>query len=219
MVIPHALRGQVVEIQPPGPPPAHETTAALYKTRGLQVLRLVLPAGPSRLPAARTRRRGLKARLPRRMAAIGALCLLADAAIAAATVYRWVDDNGRVNYSETVPERYRSVARPVTVPAAAPAAEAARDGAGAAAVGKPASAAATVVRRPPSPAPPQPVGKRPARVPDKDTDCETWQRLYFESIDCFGPYRTVRGGIKPEAFERCNEVPEPPVDRCRLRVP
>ena len=56
-------------------------------------------------------------------------------------------------------------------------------------------------------------------MPDQDTDCETWQRLYFESIDCFGPYRTVRGGIKPEAFERCNEVPEPPVSRCRLRLP
>jgi len=29
----------------------------------------------------------------------------------------------------------------------------------------------------------------------------------------------LTGGIKPEAFERCNEVPEPPVNRCRLRVP
>jgi hypothetical protein len=153
------------------------------------------------------------------MATIGALCLLANAAAAGATVYRWVDDNGRVNYSETVPERYRSVARPVVVPAAAPAAEAARDVAGAAAVGKPASAAQPVVRRPAPPAPPRPLGKRPARVPDDSTDCDTWQRLYLESLDCFGPYRTVRGGIKPEAFERCNEVPEPPVDRCRLRVP
>jgi hypothetical protein len=161
----------------------------------------------------------MKARLFRQMAAIGALCVLACAAAAATTVYRWVDDSGRVNYSETVPERYRGVARPVAVPAAAPAAETARDGAaGAVAAGKPASAAQPVARKPP-PAPPKPVAKRPARVPDGSTDCDTWQRLYLESLDCFGPYRTVRGGIKPEAFERCNEVPEPPVNRCRLRLP
>ena len=153
-----------------------------------------------------------------RLAAIGALGLFACAAAAATTVYRWVDDNGRVNYSETVPERYRSVARPVAVPAAAPTADATRDDAGAAAAGKPASAAQPVSRRPP-PALPKPVAKRPARVPDDSTDCDTWQRLYFQSLACFGPYRTVRGGIKPEAFERCNEVPEPPVNRCRLRVP
>jgi hypothetical protein len=153
-----------------------------------------------------------------RITALGALCLLAGAAAAQTTVYRWVDDSGRVNYSETVPERYRSVARPITVPAAAAPAEAPRASAGTPAASKPASAAQPVARVPP-PVPLKPAGKRPARVPDENTDCETWQRLYFESIDCFGPYRTVRGGIKPEAFERCNEVPEPPVSRCRLRLP
>ena len=158
----------------------------------------------------------MKVHLCRQIAAIGALCLLASAGAADTTVYRWVDDNGRVNYSETVPERYRSVAKPITVPAAAPPAEVPRNTSSAATAGKPASAAQPAARRPP---PPKPAGKRPARMPDDSTDCETWQRLYFESIDCFGPYRTVRGGIKPEAFERCNEVPEPPVNRCRLRLP
>lgn len=160
----------------------------------------------------------MEIRLHHRIAAVSALCLHAFAATADTPVYRWVDDSGRVNYSQTVPERYRSVARPIPVPAAAPAAEAPRDAAGAAAAGKPAPAAQPVVRRPP-PVPPKPTGKRPARLPDDNTDCETWQRLYLESADCFGPYRTVRGGIKPEAFERCNEVPEPPVNRCRLRLP
>ena len=153
-----------------------------------------------------------------RLATIGALCLFASAAAAQTTVYRWVDDSGRVNYSETVPERYRSAARPIAVPAAAPAAEAPRESSSAAAAGKPASAAQPMARKP-LPAPPKPPAKRPARVPDDNTDCDTWQRLYLESLDCFGPYRTVRGGIKPEAFERCNEVPEPSVNRCRLRVP
>ncbi len=162
--------------------------------------------------------RDIKVRLLRQIAAIGALCLLAAAAAAQTTVYRWVDDSGRVNYSETVPERYRSVARPITVPDAAPSVEAPL-APHATAAGQPASAPQPVARTPPPTPPLKPAGKRPARVPDQNTDCETWQRLYFESIDCFGPYRTVRGGIKPEAFERCNEVPEPPVSRCRLRLP
>jgi hypothetical protein len=152
-----------------------------------------------------------------RILVLAALCLCAAAAAADTTVYRWVDDSGRVNYAQTVPERYRSVARPVMVPAAAAPAEPPRAPAGVAA-GKPASAPLPVARALP-PVPPKPPARRPARVPDDNTDCETWQRLYFESIDCFGPYRTARGGIKPEAFERCNEVPEPPVSRCRLRVP
>lgn len=42
-----------------------------------------------------------------------------------------------------------------------------------------------------------------------DTDCETWRRLYRESEDCFGPYRTTRGGTKAEAFEKCNPIPSP----------
>jgi len=158
--------------------------------------------------------------LVRPIAAIGACCLLASAA-ADTKVYRWEDENGRVHYSEVVPERYRSVARPITVPSAAPSGEAARNTSAGGAAAKPASAAVLAPRPPPpaASAPLKPAGKRPARVPDDGTDCDTWQRLYLESLDCFGPYRTVRGGVKPEAFERCNEVPEPPVNRCRLRVP
>jgi hypothetical protein len=152
-----------------------------------------------------------------RLAALGACVLLMSAAAADTTVYRWVDENGRVHYSEIVPERYRGSARAFAVPAA----PAPRDapGQGSAARPAPAPPPAATAQGPAASAPSRPVAKRPARVPDKDTDCETWQRLYFENIDCFGPYRTVRGGIKPEAFERCNEVPEPPIDRCRLRTP
>lgn len=153
----------------------------------------------------------------RRVAAFGAGCLLAFAAAADTVVYRWVDESGRVHYSETVPERYRGGARLIAVPAAP--SPGAAPGPGATAKAVPAAQPAAPPRAPAASAPARPVAKRPARVPDQNTDCETWQRLYFESIDCFGPYRTVRGGIKPEAFQRCNEVPEPPIDRCRIRVP
>ena len=39
-------------------------------------------------------------------------CLLASVAVAA-TVYRWVDEQGKVHYSDLVPERYKNTAKPV----------------------------------------------------------------------------------------------------------
>ncbi len=45
----------------------------------------------------------------RHFALVGARCLLASASFntASATVYRWVDDQGKVYYSEVVPQRYQ----------------------------------------------------------------------------------------------------------------
>lgn len=56
---------------------------------------------------------------------------------------------------------------------------------------------------------PAPTTKRPAQSVTDDTDCDTWRRLYRESEDCFGPYRTTRGATKAEAFEKCNPIPSP----------
>lgn len=50
MAIPHALPGQVVEVQPLGPRLAREKTVALFKAQDLEVMRLVLPAGRSLPP-------------------------------------------------------------------------------------------------------------------------------------------------------------------------
>lgn len=167
-------------------------------------------------------------RKPRSLAAIGMLSLAAlfvCESAAGATIYRWVDESGKVHYSEVVPQRYQGVAKPLDAPATEPTAEQRRQAAERAQKEKAAAAAiATDRARPPTgsraaSAPPQPVRKRPAETPTDQTDCETWQRLYLESIECFGPFRTVRGGIKPEAFEVCNLVAEPPVSRCRLRLP
>ncbi|WP_413785880.1 DUF4124 domain-containing protein [Aquabacterium sp.] len=146
---------------------------------------------------------------------LAASCLLASVA-EAATVYRWVDDRGQVHYSDAVPERYRSRAQPVQPPAAEPtpaqrneALERAQDEK-AKALARPISPVGAPASAPPASAASAPATKRPAQVPNEQTDCETWQRLYMESLACFGPYRTVRGGVKPEAFEVCNVVPEPP---------
>lgn len=54
-----------------------------------------------------------------RTSALGIICLLATAAVAS-TVYRWVDEQGKVHYSDLVPERYRNTAKPVDAPPAEP---------------------------------------------------------------------------------------------------
>ncbi len=168
----------------------------------------------------------------RPIAFVGALCLLASALVnaAGAAVYRWVDDQGKVHYSEVVPQRYQGVARRIDAPANEPTDEQRRAALARAQQEKARAAqmaserAAEQERRTPASTPtavaaPQPTGKRPAQIPNDQTDCETWQRLYLESIECFGPFRTVGGGIKPQAFEVCHVVAEPPPSRCRMFIP
>lgn len=50
MAIPHALPGQAIEVSPLGAGLAQARTVALLKSRDLEVMRLVLPAGKSLPP-------------------------------------------------------------------------------------------------------------------------------------------------------------------------
>lgn len=150
----------------------------------------------------------------------GALCAAALAASppGTAAVYRWVDDQGRTHYADTVPERYRDRATRVdTGSATSPAGGAVPR----APANTPATPGTQPERRPPRAAAAAPPASTPARRPAQgvtaSTDCATWWRLYDESEACFGPLRTVGGGLKPEAFDHCTEVPNP-APRCGPRV-
>jgi len=138
-------------------------------------------------------------------------------AVGAAPICRWVDESGRTQISDVVPDRYKKVAtctdsqqyelspsqrREANERAAA---ERARSRSEAA---NPPKKGASGPLGPAAPAS-QPGAKRPTEVVTDATDCKTWWRVYDESGDCFGPYRTARGGIKPEAFDKCNVVPSP----------
>lgn len=156
-------------------------------------------------------------RWSRQAAAIAGAALLACTGAQAAAIYRWVDEHGRTHVSDVVPEQYRATAtridsgqyevsperrkeaeqRAARDKAQAAEAAARRAGAGASASAPAGKASA------PAPA------RRPAQGVSDATDCGTWRRLYRESEDCFAPYRTTRGGIKPEAFEKCNPIPSP----------
>ncbi|PZO20086.1 MAG: hypothetical protein DCF26_03920 [Burkholderiales bacterium] len=48
-----------------------------------------------------------------------------------------------------------------------------------------------------------------AALPPGTTACEASWHRYAASAACFDQYRVVGGGLKPEAFERCTEVPQP----------
>jgi hypothetical protein len=144
------------------------------------------------------------------------------APVAAATVYRWVDDQGKTHYAETVPPQYQNTARPLAPAAAKPTEDQQRQAQERAARQKRQAAeiesAASKPAQAALPAMPAstPVVKRPAQVPTATTDCQTWARLYQESMDCFGPFRTVRGATREEAFSHCTPVDEPP-SRCLER--
>jgi hypothetical protein len=161
--------------------------------------------------------------LARLFALSAALLAAGPSAVAAGTIYRWTDDQGRTHYSEVVPEQYRATAKPVSPGSPGPTPEQLREAQARAARDK---ARAADIRGDAPSAPPAsasaaasaPAARRPERVPDDRTDCDTWARLYKESIDCFGPFRTARGATREEAFAYCTPVSEPPT-RCRKRVP
>jgi hypothetical protein len=138
----------------------------------------------------------------------------------ATTIFRWVDRQGKTHFSDVVPQAYKAIAKPVDQPAVEPSPQERRTAIERAAEQKAdASKAPAAALRAGSAMPTAPpnesqgMGKRPAKAPTEDTDCETWKRLFQESSECFGPYNLVGGGIKKEAYEHCTPVVRPPL-RC-----
>jgi len=135
----------------------------------------------------------------------------------AADIYRWVDENGRTQFSDTVPEKYRKSAVKMDSRQHELSAEqrqeaearAAQEKAQAAEVAqRKARADAEAAAKPAAPAI-APARSKPRPVIDENTDCATLYRLYRESIDCFAPYISATGTTKAEAFEKCTPVPDP----------
>lgn len=147
------------------------------------------------------------------------LALLFAGLADSAAIYRWTDQAGNVNFSDVVPDEYRGVAKRVDSVMPTPSPEeqrsaierAARDEARAADVP---TTAPPANDSPPEGAVPSKISsKHPPNAPTEDTDCDTWRRLYRESLACFAPFRTALGATKAEAFTHCTPVKEPPV-RC-----
>ncbi len=146
-----------------------------------------------------------------------AALLLISCGAGATAICRWVDETGRTQFAEVAPDKYKKGAvctnsqRYELTAEQRQAAErkVASDKAKArrAAVRPPADAASGA--RGPARVASQPSAKRPSEVMTEATDCSTWWRLYDESVECFGPYRTTRGATKVEAFDHCNVIASP----------
>lgn len=48
-----------------------------------------------------------------------------------------------------------------------------------------------------------------APLPPGTSACEARWHRYIASAACFDQYRVVGGGLKPEAYQRCTELPQP----------
>lgn len=135
----------------------------------------------------------------------------------AAPICHWVDKTGRTQVAALVPDQYKTVAtctdsqKYELSPEQRQAAEHGVVEDIARARGEAAKLPATSTSSPHSPEGPvsRSVPKRPVEAVTEATDCPTWWRLYDESTDCFGPYRTTRGATRVEAFDACNVVPSP----------
>jgi hypothetical protein len=151
-------------------------------------------------------------------------CAMISVAAVAADMYRWVDENGRVSISDTVPAAYRDVATKIDTSAsdisdsqrqkALERADQERQrvqaGMDAAKTAKPQSA------------PIKAAEIKPPRS-NSETDCEALIRAYRESQECFEPFKlratdgTLRedGAVREEAFQYCTSLPSP-FNQCAL---
>ena len=45
--------------------------------------------------------------------------------------------------------------------------------------------------------------------PPSASDCAMRRKHYAESQACFAPYRVANGSVRPEAYQRCKDMPDP----------
>ena len=167
-----------------------------------------------------------------------ALAAAAWSQTASADIYRWVDENGRVQLSDRPPpahsgtltrqqsgqhelnaaERAEAQARAARE-AQREAAEAARKAQEDKAAGRPivlpaASAPKAEASRPYVP----PSNRTVGSPPPSRSECERWWSAFRASEACYGPFRNATGGLKPGALEACGPgIPDPSI-QCGMEV-
>ena len=149
-------------------------------------------------------------------ALFAALCLSSLAGAQAGDIYRWVDEQGRTHLSDVVPKQYKDTATRIDSTTYELTPEQQRDAAARAARERERSpempeSRSTSASPQTTPSAPAPSGLvlRPDQAVTASTACKTRWRLFRESEACFGRFNVVGGGIKPEAFEQCQEIPSP----------
>lgn len=132
----------------------------------------------------------------------------------AADIYRWVDEQGRTQFSDSVPDKYKKSAIRTDTRQFEVSDEQRREGEARAererekmqALDEQRARAKSVEAAPAVPAKP----KAPATAAG---DCVELHRQYQESLDCFAPYVMSNGATRAEAYTKCTVVKDPS-DRC-----
>ncbi|HEY6720842.1 MAG TPA: DUF4124 domain-containing protein [Burkholderiales bacterium] len=126
-----------------------------------------------------------------------------------ADVFGWVDEDGKVHYGDTVPERYKQKAKKLQGADVTSAqrqeaqARLAREQARVESLRRAREAKSDEAQPNTVPSPDI------ARAGDNTNTCEEQLKKYLDSQTCFAPYVIKGGAVKPEAFQNCTEVKEP----------
>ena len=135
----------------------------------------------------------------------------------ATEIYQWVDESGRTQLSDVVPERYKRSAKRVDSRSFEISPQQRAEAESRAARER--ERAAKPVGTPVPPRDERAGALVPARAafapagagsaPSPASDCASLRRQYAQSQECFAQYQNTNGSVKPGAYEKCTEVPDP----------
>jgi len=125
----------------------------------------------------------------------------------AADIYRWVDEQGRTQFSDTVPDQHKKSATKTDARQFEVSGEQRRE-AEERAERERAKVKALEDERARAASQAAPV-TTPKPVASAASDCAELHRSYRESLDCFAPYVMANGATRAEAFTKCTVVKDP----------
>jgi Domain of unknown function (DUF4124) len=124
-------------------------------------------------------------------------------------VFRWIDDDGKVHYGESVPGRYKQNARKVDLTGVGGVSDAQRQEAEARLAKEKAKVDSLQRAREEKAEAAPSATPSPPDVPQAVDECQDQMKKYLASQECFAPYRRANGSLSPEAFEQCTDVKQP----------
>ena len=126
--------------------------------------------------------------------------------------YKWVDENGKVHFGDTVPLRYQQQAEALASQPA-PTAQQKAEAIDAASRTKALAEEYEYTKQELQARKKQRAGDAEQKQQEKNNkSCEAKLKRFHESSACFNRYRNANGSLKAEAYELCKEVPRP--DEC-----
>lgn len=137
-----------------------------------------------------------------------------------ADIYRWVDDSGRVHFSDQAPNHSRKNVTRTDSSQYEVTPERRRDAKARAARNRVRSAGAAerieTEKILPYSSGPQPgsAASAPAASALPANDCATLLRRFQESSECYAPFMNVNGSFKPHAYETCGPAVPYPAREC-----